>query len=330
MTLQCGLIPWKVSQPWLRKSIIKALLILLSGALFSCDNHAEETQNLRESIWDKFEGRIVAASNENIFVLDSKRKLIDTIVSKPSYINYQIYGAFGLAASYDNGRIIYSAYGGFPDVWGKIFSVELDGSSNESLTLHNAIMLSSADENNDGLVAYATGNMYMSVSELRLGEKVIYDFSAGNLGLARHTIDWHPQEDKILLSLTEFFKENYLATSLYELNLNGSDLKVILDAKAGDDYFFASYSGDGKKVVFLYVPKEYMYWTKLPMICTVNADGSNFKEVAEADFKAYPVWSPDGKQIAFASSKGIFVMNEDGSNLFLIQKGYVDRLVWIP
>lgn len=51
-------------------------------------------------------------------------------------------------------------------------------------------------------------------------------------------------------------------------------------------------------------------------VVTMNADGSNRTVLR---FGQDPVWSPDGSQIAYvargsAKKKGVFVMNEDGSN----------------
>ncbi len=53
----------------------------------------------------------------------------------------------------------------------------------------------------------------------------------------------------------------------------------------------------------------------------INADGTGLevlipKELASS--RAYPVWSPDGEQIVFASTRDgqneIYVMDADGSN----------------
>ena len=59
----------------------------------------------------------------------------------------------------------------------------------------------------------------------------------------------------------------------------------------------------------------------------VNADGSNVRQLTSATglFECCAVWSPDGKQIAYASNPNgthdIFVMNADGSKRRLLLGG---------
>ena len=50
----------------------------------------------------------------------------------------------------------------------------------------------------------------------------------------------------------------------------------------------------------------------------MNADGSDLTHVSTV-FGQFPVWSPDGKYIAFTPAPdGIYVMRTDGSELTLI------------
>ena len=57
---------------------------------------------------------------------------------------------------------------------------------------------------------------------------------------------------------------------------------------------------------------------KNPELYTVDADGKDEKRLtSELAYDLHPAWSPDGKQIAFASGRSgrqkIHVMNADGS-----------------
>jgi Tol biopolymer transport system component len=71
-------------------------------------------------------------------------------------------------------------------------------------------------------------------------------------------------------------------------------------------------------------------------IYTLNADGTNLKQVTQGDNNVDPAWSPDGKQIAFMSTRTgneeIYSMDADGSNVHRLT--YNDALdttpAWLP
>jgi Tol biopolymer transport system component len=47
-----------------------------------------------------------------------------------------------------------------------------------------------------------------------------------------------------------------------------------------------------------------------------DVDGRNVRRVAApAEFASAPAWSPDGRQIMFATPAGLYVVNADGSAL---------------
>jgi len=230
-----------------------------------------------------------------------------------------------MEVSYDKSRIIYSVYGGFNPQWGKVFSMRTDGSNNVALLPNPAIMLSAAVENSVGSVAYFTGDYYQEASNLWIDDKKIYDFKLGPYGNpSRFKLDWHPKENLLLMSLGDY-KEGVWTCSLYGIQLPNIDVKPILLAPAGSCYVSASYSPDGKKIVFL----SFSNLTSKGAICSVNSDGAEFMKIADAVFDSYPVWSPDGKKIAYTSNNGIYVANADGSEASLVCKGYAARLIWL-
>lgn len=107
---------------------------------------------------------------------------------------------------------------------------------------------------------------------------------------------------------------------IYVMNSDGSSPKRLTDVKTGDACGPA-WSHDGKKIAFhayaLTNPNHN------PDIWTMDADGSNQKRVI--DHGIDPTWSPNDKQIAFASSREplfhIYSVNADGSNLKKLTSG---------
>lgn len=70
-------------------------------------------------------------------------------------------------------------------------------------------------------------------------------------------------------------------------------------------------------------------------ICSINVDGQGFTQLTNNSFwDLYPVWSPDGSQVAFLSLRradfDIYVMNADGSDQRLLYDsgGYDADLDW--
>lgn len=68
----------------------------------------------------------------------------------------------------------------------------------------------------------------------------------------------------------------------------------------------------------------------------MNRDGSNVRKLTEGPFEDFPVWSPDGRQIAYEGMQDqkwrIFVVNVDGTGNKPITRGkWSDRWPqWSP
>jgi Tol biopolymer transport system component len=66
----------------------------------------------------------------------------------------------------------------------------------------------------------------------------------------------------------------------------------------------------------------------------MNADGSGQRRLAGTIGKEpTPVWSPDGRKIAFARQRaggGIYIMNADGSGLRQLTRNQRGSEDWIP
>lgn len=125
-------------------------------------------------------------------------------------------------------------------------------------------------------------------------------------------LTWSPDGKKFLC--TRIHKGQM---GLWALNADGSDLKPLLP-KWSTPHFDGSWSPDSQRVVFI--------WDVLKgtdgnlQIDVVNADGTGQKNLLpHKAFDEAPRWSPDGKWIAFASTRDknqdIWNMNAEGKEL---------------
>jgi TolB protein len=97
------------------------------------------------------------------------------------------------------------------------------------------------------------------------------------------------------------------AFEIYSMNINGKDKQRLTD---GIDALYApELSPDGERIVFAKSGDG---------IWVMRTDGSKPHRISDHD-DIDPTWSPDGKWIAFASSRSgerqLFIMESDGSNI---------------
>jgi Tol biopolymer transport system component len=124
------------------------------------------------------------------------------------------------------------------------------------------------------------------------------------------TPDYSPDGQQIVFS-----HDMTGALELYTINADGSGLTQV--THDGNGHLFARWSPDGQHFVLMSGSPE----KATTVIATMKTDGSG--EVSLTDdipFESYqPEYTPDGKQIVFASQAGglvsaVWIMNADGSN----------------
>jgi Tol biopolymer transport system component len=119
---------------------------------------------------------------------------------------------------------------------------------------------------------------------------------------------------------------------VFVANVDGSGAKRLTNFENGDACG-PMWSRDGKKIAF------YTYALpnprRNPEIWVMDADGANQKKLM--DHGLDPAWSPDDRQVAFASNREggvfqIFSMNADGSNVRRLtkDKGEASNPAWAP
>ncbi|MGH9832803.1 MAG: protein kinase domain-containing protein, partial [Blastocatellia bacterium] len=103
---------------------------------------------------------------------------------------------------------------------------------------------------------------------------------------------------------------------IWVMNANGSDARRLTDYAEYDSD--VTWSPDSKRLAFTRAMPEKQF-----DILVINADGTNLVNLANTtEFdETVPAWSPDGRRIAFASTRGsqnknynIWVMDADGAN----------------
>jgi Tol biopolymer transport system component len=102
-------------------------------------------------------------------------------------------------------------------------------------------------------------------------------------------------------------------SQIYVANADGTGEKRITKITTGDSCG-PTWSRDGKKIAFYSYSRPHP--SHDPAIWVMDPDGGNMKKLAE--HAVTPTWSPNDKQIAFASNRDgkfqIYSMNSDGSN----------------
>lgn len=153
---------------------------------------------------------------------------------------------------------------------------------------------------------------------------------------------WSPQGDTIL-----FTSWRSGSLQIYRMNEDGTEQQALTTSIGGNSD--PVWSTDGKKIVFVSWrdsdnPEECRDSECNFEIYTMDADGSNQTRITDHPSEDWgPVWSPDGKKIAFQSLRDeptdpfvcdencnseIYVMNMDGSNIIRLTNN--DTPDWGP
>ncbi len=196
-----------------------------------------------------------------------------------------------------------------------LYLMDADGNNARRLVDHSAADITPVFSPDGSRIAF--------VSE-RDGNREVYVVNADGSTIARITRDpghdihpvWSPDSSRLMFSSNRG-NANDADYDIYIMNADGTNLKQITDGPEIDTY--SSWSPDETMIVTRRVIDE----GRNNEVFVMNADGSNQRNLTNnpSHYDGWPVWSPDGKRIAFASGdlsqQGhfIYLINPDGTGL---------------
>ncbi|HKI32235.1 MAG TPA: hypothetical protein VKA46_10230, partial [Gemmataceae bacterium] len=131
-------------------------------------------------------------------------------------------------------------------------------------------------------------------------------------GSFKQHLQWSPDGKKFL-----FTRIHEGQMGLWTMSADGGDLKALLPEQK-TPHFDGHWSHDSKKIVFVF---DILQGTDGKLqINTVNADGSEPKNlIPHKAFEESPRWSPDGKRVAWVSTRDgnqeIYTADAEGKDL---------------
>jgi len=140
-----------------------------------------------------------------------------------------------------------------------------------------------------------------------------------------------------MISLMLLGQSSRVESQIYSIHPDGTGLKVEVEAGIEPGlriYGSPDVSPNGERLIFDAFPR--MFFARFAKILVVHLEGESQGQAENFDCGNFPVWSPDGKRIAFQIcaenplnvEPGVWLMDADGDNAKRLSDGKQPR--WSP
>jgi TolB protein len=112
--------------------------------------------------------------------------------------------------------------------------------------------------------------------------------------------------------------------NIYVMKADGSDVVEITHDAVKE--ITPSWSPDGTRIAFSATAQDVTSYH----LYVMQSDGSRVRQLTQGKVDRDPMWSPDGRQIVFLRDDGVYLVNEDGSNLHKVFGCLCQSATWSP
>lgn len=161
-------------------------------------------------------------------------------------------------------------------------------------------------------------------------------------------LSWSPISEQ-LIYVYQREPSQFKPSELWLVNADGSDAKLLAAdlAGSGESRFRPTWSPDGRYVAFAQLGQPIIFdgtdvilaWSNICVVDTITGQITRLSSF-EGRETNYPIWSPDGKFVAFVSAgrsgealySEVWIARADGSQLYRISETakWNNALIWLP